>query len=131
MAFSLMSYTQNMEHFVVLEQSVESSTYRGPVNYVTSGSDQKAPEQIAQAISNFQLEELHIYVNTKPGAMVFGSVAITMESVDVFAKDFSAWKQNVRQRVIIHSDVVFEGQQGEQLKQRLEAITGLEFIAQN
>ncbi len=121
---------QTTSQFTIQDESFEMPAFRGSINYVTQGDELKAPAQIANAIAHKQLEELHIYVATKPGAMVFNNIALTAETVDLFAKDLASWKQNVRQRVVVHGEFVFDGEEGQALKQRLEAITGLQFIAQ-
>lgn len=78
-----------------------------------------------------QIEELHIYVLTKPGAIVFNSIAITINNIDDWSTDLEALSEKVSNQVVIHSDVVFTGEEGIELKERLEGPTGLVFTAQN
>ena len=78
-----------------------------------------------------QIENLHIYAPTKPGAIVFSSIAITSYDVEEAAEELKALSNFVGNSVVIHSEVVFNGDEGQLLKQKLEEITGLLFTTQN
>ena len=82
-------------------------------------------------MGNLQIEDLHIYVLTKPGAIVFNSIAVTPNNVNDLSADLKTWSKNVSNQVVIHSEVVFAGDEGILLKQSLEDITGLIFTTQN
>jgi len=132
LAFS-QSYT---DYFVIDEiaQNYEEleAEYIGQTNvYWTDGNSINAIEQISNAANTVQVENLHIYVPTKPGAIVFSSIAITTLNIDELAEQLTTWSNVVGKQVVIHSDVVFTGAQGILLKQRLEEITGLAFTMQN
>ncbi len=99
--------------------------------YVTDGISPNAVKQISNSIENLQIDDLHIYVLTKPGAIVFNSIAVTPNNVNDFSAELRGWGRNVTNQVIIHSEVVFTGDEGNLLKQRLEDITGLVFTTQH
>lgn len=99
--------------------------------YWTDGTTVNAVEQISNAARGLQIENLHIYAPTKPGALVFNSMAITSYNVDELADLLRTWSNVVTKQVVIHSEVVFTGDEGTLLKQRLEEITGLVFTTQN
>jgi hypothetical protein len=57
----------------------------------------------------------------------FGSLNITNFNIMDYSKHFIGWKQVVKGRVIIHSNVVFSDANGIELKKKLEELTGLPF----
>lgn len=130
------TFSQKKTNFVIIDEIADNisqlrTDFSNKSNvYVTTGFAVKAPMQISNALKNIQVEDLHIYVSTKPGAIVFSSIAIIPENVDEFAKELATWKTKVSNQVVIHSDVVFTGEDGVILKQRLEDITDLIFTMQ-
>jgi hypothetical protein len=133
----LHSFSQTFPEYIVIDEIADNyaellEEFSGQANvYWIDGSDQSAIERISRAAEVVQIETLHIYVPTKPGAIVFSSVAITWNNVDELAEHLGNWGQMVTEQVVIHSDVVFSGEKGAILKQRLEEITGLVFTNQN
>jgi len=102
--------------------------YDGQPNvYFTEGIEPMAPEQIAIALETQQVADLHIHVPTKPGAIVFNSIAITPGKVENLAEPLKKWGNHVSGQVFIHSNSVFTTGTGIELKQKLEEITGLFF----
>jgi hypothetical protein len=99
--------------------------------YFIRGFSPNALEQFSTAADNLQIEELHIYTATKPGAIVFNSIAITSGSLIELTPALKEWSRVVSNRVVIHSEVVFTEEEGILLKQQLEEITGLLFSTQN
>ena len=130
-------FSQSNSVFIVIDEIAEDITelkseFSGQPNvYVTDGISPSAIVQISDALKRLQIADLHIYVSTKPGAIVFNSIAITENILTELSTDLEAWSRSITGRVVIHSDVVFEGEEGSLLKQRLEEITGLVFINQN
>ena len=131
------AFTQSNSDFIIIDEIADNveqlkSDFSGQSNvYVTDGITPKALKQISNAIENLQIEDIHIYVLTKPGAIVFNSIAITTNNIDDWSVDLQALKVNVTNKVVIHSDVVFSGEEGIELKERLEDVTGLVFTTQN
>ncbi|MFW5835611.1 MAG: hypothetical protein ACOCU3_01520 [bacterium] len=124
---------QKSDDFIVVDEiagNIEQlkMQYKGTPNaYFTEGIQPLAPEQIAIALETQQAEDLHIHVPTKPGALVFNSIAITPDKVAKLAEPLKKWGNHVSGQVFIHSDIVFTTGKGVELKQKLEDITGLAF----
>ena len=133
----LNALAQPASDFIVVDEIVDNMTqlkdeFGGQANVIwTNGNSLNALEQISTALEGRQIETLHIYVPTKPGAIVFSSLAITSTDVDEVAEELRALGNYVSNNVVIHSEVVFSGDKGLLLKQRLEEISGVVFTAQN
>ena len=131
------AYSQSISEFIIIDEIADNaeeliSEFSNQSNvYVTNDIAPNALGQIVGSVGNQQVEDLHIYVSTKPGAIVFNSIAITMDNADEWSADLEAWSGIVSGKIIIHSDVVFSGDEGILLKERLEDITGLSFTTQN
>jgi len=128
--------SQSYSDFIVIDEIAEDmaelkSEYGNQANvYWIVGTSVNAINQISTAAEAIQIENLHIYVSTKPGAIVFNNIAITSENVNEVENELLAWSNIVSSKVVIHSEVVFTGEEGARLKRRLEEITGLIIIAQ-
>ena len=130
-------FSQVVSDFIVIDEIADNMTqlkaeFRDQPNvYWTDGTTINALRQIAIASEGMQIENLHIYAPTKPGAIVFSSIAITSYDVEEVAEELKALSNFVSKSVVIHSEVVFNGEEGQLLKQKLEEITGLLFTTQN
>jgi hypothetical protein len=130
-------FSQSFTDFFVIDEIAENYTQlqsefgNQPNVFWTNGTAVNAVEQISNASRGMKIANLHIYAPTKPGALVFNSIAITPNDVDDVAELLKAWSNVVTKQVVIHSEVVFSGDEGSLLKQRLEEITGLVFTTQN
>ena len=130
-------FSQVVSDYIVIDEIADNMTqlkaeFKDQPNvYWTDGTTINALRQIALASEGKQIENLHIYVPTKPGAIVFSSIAITSYDVEEVAEELKALSNFVGNSVVIHSEVVFNGEEGQLLKQKLEEITGLLFTTQN
>tara|TARA_B100000809_G_C14856313_1_gene430220 strand:+ start:217 stop:660 length:444 start_codon:yes stop_codon:yes gene_type:complete len=129
-------FAQTSNDFIVIDEIAENleslkKQYNGQNVYLTSGVELDAISQITNAIKSQQVENIHIFVPTKPGAIVFSSVAVVNSNVNKLASELTNWKSNISGQVIIHSDNVFNGESGMKLKQELERLTGLIFTTIN
>lgn len=137
MSPAILAFSQSYSDFIVIDRIADNyaqleSEYSDQANvYWTDESSPNAIEQISNTASTLHIENLHIYAPTKPGAIVFNSIAITTHNLDELAEQLSEWSNLVTHQVVIHSEVVFAGDDGILLKQRLEEITGLVFTMQN
>lgn len=133
--FSASAFSQSTSEFVVIDEIAENAPTLENQNlehanvFHTNGIKLGALEQISLALKNAEVDVLHIYVSTKPGALVFNSQALTPDVIAEFSKELSNWRTSVSREVIIHSENVFSGPEGELLKQMLEELTGLTFTA--
>ena len=134
---ALSVFSQVVSDFIVIDEIADNMTqlkaeFKDQPNvYWTDGTTINALTQIAIASEGMQIENLHIYAPTKPGAIVFSSIAITSYDVEEVAEELKALSNFVGNSVVIHSEVVFNGEEGQLLKQKLEEITGLLFTTQN
>lgn len=123
--------------FIVVDEIADNinqlqDEFEGQANvFWTDGNSFNALEQISAALEGKQIETLHLYVPTKPGAIVFSSLSITSRDVDEVSEELKVLGNYVSSSVVIHSEVVFNGEEGALLKQRLEEISGLMFSVQN
>lgn len=126
-------YSQDSNDIIVVDEIAGNMTqlkeqYGEASNaYFLEGIEKLAPEQIANVLEKHQGVDLHIYVLTKPGAIVFSSVALTPDNVRDFTDVLKAWKGHIAGSVLIHSEIVFTTGKGIELKRELEDITGLTF----
>ena len=130
-------FSQSDQDLIIIDEIADDITdllaqYDNHPNvYVTDGNTPDALRQITEQLVSLRIEDLHIYVPTKPGAIVFSSIALTSENLEELPFDLTDWTKVISGKVVIHSDVVFTGEEGQLLKQQLEARTGLTFISQN
>ena len=128
------AFTQIKSTFIIIDQIAENIpelekqfTKQKQVFYKTDGIEPNAIKQISTIIKTNKVDILKIFVPTKPGAIVFNSIAITPKNINEYTEELRTWNQYVSSQVIINSNVVFDGKDGALLKQRLENITGLNF----
>jgi len=134
MCMTVNTFSQTESDLIIIDEitdnleqlKAEFGTY--PNVYITDDIAPNALEQISLKLASIKIEDLHIYVLTKPGAMIFNSIALIPDKLNDLSSDLSYWGENISGKVIIHSDIVFEGEEGLLLKERLEEISGLEFI---
>lgn len=130
------AFSQSNPVFIIIDETAEdieqlASEFSNQANvYFADGSSLSAIDQISESTQDIQIDELHIYAATKPGALVFSSLAITTNNESEWSPYLKAYAGLITKQVVIHSDVVFSGEEGIQLKQRLEDISGLVFATQ-
>jgi len=130
-------FSQSNQDIILIDEIADDITellaeFGNQLNvYVTDANTPDALAQITEELVNLRIRDLHIYVPTKPGAIVFSSIAITSENVDELPFDLTDWTKVISGKVVIHSDVVFTGEEGILLKQQLESNSGVAFISQN
>ncbi|MFO7670409.1 MAG: DUF4347 domain-containing protein [Bacteroidales bacterium] len=129
-------FSQSNQDLIIIDEIADDITEllaefgNQPNVYVTDANTPDALAQITEQLVNLRIADLHIYVPTKPGAIVFSSIAITTENIDELPFDLTDWTKVISGKVVIHSDVVFTGEEGILLKQQLESKSGLVFISQ-
>lgn len=130
------AFPQSNSEFIIIDEIAENaeqliSELGNQSNvYVTEGISPNALVQISIASEDLQIDELYIYVLTKPGAIIFNSLSVTMNNLEDWSADLQALSRHVTNKVIIHSEVVFSEEEGILLKEKLEEITGLVFTAE-
>jgi len=65
-------------------------------------------QQITSEIKNGSYDEIHLYLLTKPGSVIFDEINIIPDNVHEFSADFTEWKKYMKRDavVIIHSDIL-------------------------
>ena len=134
--FMANGFAQTLNDFIVIDEIAEDAEllkkqFDNSNVYLSTGGGINAINQITNAIKNQQIENLHLFVASKPGALVFSSISIVNSNVNRLALELVKWKSYVSGEIIIHSDVVFSGTEGTQLKHELERLTGLTFTTIN
>lgn len=136
-SMTVQSFSQTDSDLIIIDEiadDVEQLTARfssHPNVFVTNAASTNAIEQITATMAGKQFKDMHIYALCKPGAIVFNSISLSSDKLIDFPYDLSPWSNKISGKVVIHSEDVFTGEAGILLKQRLETITGLEFIVQN
>ncbi len=131
------AFSQSNTEFFIIDEIADNaeqliSEFGNHSNvYVTDGISPNALGQVSNAIGSLQIDDLHIYVLTKPGAIIFNSIAVTMNNFNDWSPHLTSLNKYVANKVIIHSEIVFSGEEGTLLKEKLEEITGLVFTTQN
>jgi hypothetical protein len=71
-------------------------------------------------------EEVHIYLLTKPGSIIFDEINILPENVSDYSSDFSQWKNllNTGARIVFHSENLTSEPEGTEIINRITGFTG-------
>jgi len=129
-------YAQNPKvDFVVIDNSYQAAEqlkvqFSGQNTFVVEQIKANATAQIAEALNGRQINDLHIFVSTKPGALGFGNMTLNSETFRDYSSALSKLASNITGKVVIHSPDVFSTEKGLEFKARLEQITGLTFVTQ-
>ena len=129
-------YAQNLKiDFVAIDNSCQAaeelkSQFNGQNTIVVEPTNIMATAQIASALNDKQINDLHIFVSTKPGAFGFGNMTLNAESIQEHAVALSKLASFVTGKVVIHSNDVFTSERGLDFKTKLEQITRLTFVTQ-
>jgi len=127
------SYAQNvLSDFLMFESNYSElsnyqKTMKGSENVFFNTSQEPMFNFVLSQLKDKEINNLHLYLDCQPGELSFGSLKITNFNIMDYSKHFIGWKQVVKGRVIIHSNVVFSDANGIELKKKLEELTGLPF----
>jgi len=86
-------------------------------------------EQISEAIAGKSIQNLHIFLTSKPNALMLNSLSVTSENVAQFSESIMKWKNSVTGKIVFHSLVAFSTPEGLDLKRQMEKLSGLECIS--
>lgn len=130
-------HSQDIRDYLILDEGVEevlelpSGIFPQSDVYRISGFTPNAVVQISSALEGKQVRDLQLIVLTKPGALVFNNMSVTPDNIGDWSAAILEWKKSVGNQVVIYSDAVFTGEEGMELKRKLEEVSGLEFAMQN
>ncbi|NTW24802.1 MAG: DUF4347 domain-containing protein [Lentimicrobium sp.] len=129
-------YAQNLNiDFVVIDNSYRAAEslkaeFKGQNTIVVEQIKAAATAQITEALNGRQINDLHIFVSTKPGALGFTNMTLNAETFQDYSSALSMLASNVTGKVVIHSTDVFTTEKGLEFKTKLEQVTGLPFVMQ-
>jgi hypothetical protein len=120
---------QNTSDYVFVETNAPNhevlmQQYQGNPFVYFNDNSKPALYVYDQMLGGRLVNNLFVYVETQPGALLFQSGTITAENIDEHADYLNAWSDNVFGTIIIHSADVFTGSAGAILKSKLETLTG-------
>jgi hypothetical protein len=85
---------------------------------------------IANELKGSMYDEIHLYLLTKPGSIIFDEINIIPEDIQNFSGDFSEWKSITKPefKIIIHSENLASGPEGLFVVRKINEFTGREVI---
>jgi hypothetical protein len=85
---------------------------------------------IANELKKSKYDEIHLYLLTKPGSIVFDEMNIIPENIQDLSGDFSEWKSITKPefKIVIHSEDLASGEEGLFLVKKITEFTGREVI---
>lgn len=98
--------------------------------YLVKDNQVKAANQISNALEGKEVSNLHLFVSTEPGSIVFSNMTINADNLKEYALMLLQMTSYVRDNIIIHSQNVFTTELGIDFKTKLEQLTGLHCLVQ-
>jgi hypothetical protein len=85
---------------------------------------------IAKELKESTYDEIHLFLLTKQGSIIFDEINIIPENIQDYAGDFGEWKSITKPefKIVIHSDDLASGQEGLFLVKKITEYTGREVI---
>jgi len=137
LSFGIQGFAQpSVNDFVIIGAgSGDGNLYQVQKRYQKKGnayfireSETNPIEQIARAIDGRSVQDLHIFLSSKPNALIFNHVTVTSGNVAKYGELLIQWKNDVKGKVVIHSLTAFTTPEGTELKLQLEKSSGLQFV---
>ncbi|OFY69998.1 MAG: hypothetical protein A2Y71_12105 [Bacteroidetes bacterium RBG_13_42_15] len=106
-----------------------ASTYQGQ-KVITLPDEGNPLKLIAKELKESNYDEIHLFLLTKQGSIIFDEINIIPENIQNFSGDFSEWKSITKQefKIVIHSENLTSGQEGLFLVKKITEFTGREVI---
>lgn len=98
--------------------------------YLVKDNQVKAANQISNALDGHQVSNLHLFVSTEPGSIIFSNMTINADNLKEYALMLLQMSSYVKDNIIIHSTNVFTTEMGIDFKNKLEQLTGLNCMVQ-
>jgi hypothetical protein len=88
---------------------------------------------ITDKLKERNFSEIHLYLLTKPGSMIFDELTILKDNVGECAAHFREWKKNLSPgaKIIIHSDTLVSVPEGASLIEQIAELTGATVLVQD
>jgi hypothetical protein len=81
---------------------------------------------ITNVLKESMYDEIHLYLLTKPGSIIFDEIDIIPENIQDYYGDFSEWKSITKPelKIIIHSENLTSGEEGLFIVRKITEFTG-------
>lgn len=88
---------------------------------------------ISEKLKQKSWSEIHLYLLTKPGSMIFDELTILSDNVEDNSSLFSEWKKYLPSgaKIIIHSETLTSIPDGNRLIEKIAELTGATVLVQN
>lgn len=88
---------------------------------------------ITEELKQNSYSEIHLFLLTKPGSLIFDELNILAENVGENGSHFNDWKKYLSPgaKIIIHSDSLTSVPEGVSLVERISEMTGVPVVVQN
>jgi hypothetical protein len=85
---------------------------------------------ITKELKEYMYDEIHLYLLTKPGSIIFDEINIIPENIVDYSGDFSEWKSITKPefKIIIHSENLTSGEEGLLIVRKISDFTGKDVI---
>ena len=85
---------------------------------------------ITQELKVSMYDEVHLYLLTKQGSIIFDEINIIPENIQEYSGDFNGWKSITKPefKIVIHSEDLASGQEGLFLVKKITEFAGREVI---
>ena len=85
---------------------------------------------ITNELKKSTYDDIHLYMLTKPGSIIFDEINIIPENIQEYSGDFSEWKSITKPgfEIVIHSEDLTSGPEGLFLVKKITEYTGREVI---
>jgi len=127
--------TGQISRLIVIDPLVEKEIRNIAGNYpgqkVVILPDEGNPlKYITSELKKSMYDEIHLYLLTKPGSIIFDEINIIPENIQDYAGDFGEWKSITKPefKIVIHSEDLASGQEGLFLVKKITEFTGREVI---
>lgn len=87
---------------------------------------------ISEELRTSIYDEVHLYLLTKPGSVIFDEINILPENVQDFSADFSQWKSLLSQeaRIVFHSETLTSEPEGTEIVNKIALFTGRSVVVE-
>jgi len=106
-----------------------ASTYNGQKVIILP--DEGDPlKYISNELKETHYDEIHLYLLTKPGSIIFDEINIIPDNIQDFSGDFGEWKSITKPgfRIVIHSENLVSAQEGLFLVKKITEFTGRQVV---
>ena len=127
--------TGQISRLIVIDPLVEKEIRNIAGNYpgqkVVILPDEGNPlKYIGSELKKSMYDEIHLYLLTKPGSIIFDEINVIPENIQDYSGDFGEWKSVTKPefKIVIHSEDLASGQEGLFLVKKITEFTGREVI---